>query len=330
MPEAAAHEPVTLEQYFAAVHPDDRKAVQAANTRSLQTGEMPTIQHRILRPDGTQRFVEVRGIAMEMEKDPDGHPTKVIGTVLDITERKTREQELIEAKEQAEKASRLKSAVVANMSHEVRTPLTSIIGFAEVLEEECDPSHQTFVSSIRRSSARLMDTLNSVLQLSRLEAGAQVAKKAPVDAAALVEDVRREHDAVATEEGVELRTRSEGRCRIISDREMIQRLLTNLVRNAIKFTDAGGEVRIRCAPSAEGIQLHVKDTGIGMSADFQKRMFEAFEQESTGNARRYEGSGLGLAIVRQLVNLLGGSIDVESQKGVGTHFIIELPPAIPA
>jgi PAS domain S-box-containing protein len=328
VPEAAASEPVTLAQYFAAVHPDDREAMQEAAARTLQTTKMSVLEHRIIRPDGTQRVVEIRGLAME--RDQDGHPTRVIGTALDITERKKRERELIEAKEQAEEASRLKSAVVANMSHEVRTPLTSIIGFAEVLEEECIPSNQPFVSSIRRSSARLEDTLSSVLQLSKLEAGAQATIKAPVDAATLVEDVRRDHDRLAAEAGVTLRAQTEGPSHIISDLEMVRRILTNLVSNAIKFTEAGGKVVIRCAPYEEGIQLQVEDTGIGMSADFQERMFNAFEQESTGNTRRYEGSGLGLAIVRRLVELLGGSINVESQKGVGTRFIIELPREIPS
>ena len=335
VPEASTWEAIPDKQYFDAVHPDDREAVKRASARSLQTGTMPALEHRIIRPDGTQRVVEIRGLAME--KNQNGTPTRVIGTTLDITERKKREQELIEAKEQAEqaqreaeKASRLKSAVVANMSHEVRTPLTSIIGFAEILEEECDPSNRSFASLIRRSSDRLENTLTSVLQLSKLEAGVQAPKGAPVNTSGLVEEVRRDHDALAAEARLTLRTQTEPSTRIVSDREMIRRILTNLVHNAIKFTDEGGEVIIRCLPSEEGIQLQVEDTGIGMSAGFQERMFNAFEQESSGKARRYEGSGLGLAIVQQLVKLLSGSIYVNSQKGVGTRFIVELPPEIPS
>jgi len=255
---------------------------------------------------------------------------------------------LTDAKKEAEESSRIKSAMLANMSHEVRTPLTAIIGFSEVLEEETDGQSEHFASLILKSSRRLMETLDSVLKLSRLEAGKVQLDQKPLD---LVEEARAmvlEQSNRADAAGVQLEIEAfSDRCMCMLDHGALQRILRNLVGNAIKFTDEGGGVTIRIGHSAHpptdpdavrsGAQVHVlddpperashavlqvTDNGIGMSESFQEKMFEAFHQESQGLSRSHEGSGLGLSITQRLVQLMKGDIYVRSEKGDGTTFTL--------
>lgn len=245
--------------------------------------------------------------------------------------------ELTVAKEKAEEASRLKSAMLANMSHEVRTPLTSISGFAEVLTEEASGQVEQFASMIHDNSKRLLDTLSSVLRLSKLEAGKQNLHLEPMDLVEEAEAIMTEQAERAETAGVDLRLDLCERCSCVLDPGAVQRILRNLVGNAIKFTDAGGEVVVRVAratrpPDADSgeasfthARLEVEDTGPGMSESFQENMFEAFRQESEDPRRTHEGSGLGLSITKELVDLLHGEIKVDSEPGVGTCFTIHLP-----
>jgi signal transduction histidine kinase len=242
--------------------------------------------------------------------------------------------ELTVAKEQAEEASQLKSAMLANMSHEVRTPLTSITGFAEIMAEEATGQAEHFASLIHENSQRLLETLGSVLRLSKLEAGKKGVQYERFDLVEEVEALSTEQSERAREAGVDLQVDlSCDRCPCTLDRGAVQRILRNLVGNAIKFTDAGGEVvvrldRVEQAPENAAFThacLEVEDTGAGMSEDFQEDMFEAFRQEGQSPHSGHEGSGLGLSITKQLVDLMEGTIEVESEKGVGTCFTIYLP-----
>ena len=232
------------------------------------------------------------------------------------------------------------------MSHEVRTPLTAIIGFAEILEEELSGPHCQFASRIHRSSQRLLDTLNSVLHLSKLEAGLETPDRSALDLAGELDEVADMLAPRAEEAGVDLQVEvSERPLRVVSDRDLLYRIVMNLAGNAIKFTEAGGRAKLRATRESDEhennkrqenqreenqheedqVIVEVEDTGVGISDEFQDRLFEAFTQESTGVRREHEGSGLGLAIVGRLVDLLGGTIDVESTKGEGTTFTIVLP-----
>jgi signal transduction histidine kinase len=245
--------------------------------------------------------------------------------------------ELTEAKEQAEEASRLKSAMLANMSHEVRTPLTSITGFAEVMAEEAEGQAKHFASLIHDNSQRLLETLSSVLRLSKLEAGKEGVRFEEMDLVDELEALAMEQSERAEQAEVDLRLEIDcDQCPCYLDPGAVQRILRNLVGNAIKFTDEGGEVvvRVDCsdrsaqAPSRNGFthaRLEVEDTGVGMSESFQEDMFKAFRQESQTPRSGHKGSGLGLSITKQLVDLMDGDIAVESEKGVGTCFTIQLP-----
>lgn len=246
--------------------------------------------------------------------------------------------ELTEAKEKAEEASQLKSAMLANMSHEVRTPLTSITGFAEVMQEEANGQAEHFASLIHDNSQRLLETLGSVLRLSKLEAGKQNIRFEKVDLVEELSALSAEQSERAAQAGVDLQLEAEcDQCVCWLDPGAVQRILRNLVGNAIKFTDEGGEVIVRVdrlgrAPLARRtergfthVRLEVEDTGAGMSKSFQEDMFKAFRQEAQTPRSGHEGSGLGLSITKQLVDLMDGEIAVESEKGEGTRFTIRLP-----
>jgi len=250
----------------------------------------------------------------------------VIVMVEDVSSRKAYEEQLKAAKQEAEEASRLKSALLANMSHEIRTPLTSIIGFAGVLSENLSGANARYARLAHQSGQRLMDTLDSVLRLSKLEAGIVNPEVEPMD---LVTEVRCTLDLYrpqATSNEIDLRfDASVESLPLQGAPTAVQRILSNLLNNAFKFTPAGGAVTVRVYRTDSAAVLEVEDTGVGIDDDFQSRVFDAFVQESQGLKREHEGSGLGLAIVHRLTDLLGGTIELESTKGEGTLIRVHFP-----
>lgn len=245
-------------------------------------------------------------------------------SVRDVTRQKEYERGLIEALEQAEEMSRLKSTLLTNMSHEIRTPLTSILGFAELLEEESDCEHE-FVGYITSGGRRLLQTLNSVLDLAKLEAGEWEMTRKPVNLGSVADEMIPLFEPQAREAGLTFRVvGADDGVRARADGEAIRRIAQNLISNAIKFTEAGSvEVGVG---TSERPYLRVRDTGIGMNEETQEEIFHAFRQESTGMSRIYEGTGLGLTIVEKLTDLLGAELELESAKGEGTEFTVYFDP----
>lgn len=269
----------------------------------------------------------------------DEENTEGYAMFVDITDQKKREQALREAKEEAERMNRLKSAFLANMSHEIRTPLTSIIGFAEAIGEEVEGLERCseatnigalarFSNLIERSGRRLLETLNAVLNLSKLEAGEMELAAEPIDLAEEAEEVADLFEQRAAEAGVELQVETpDGPLWGRADEGGVHIALRNLVSNAIKYTEDGGQVWARVRPEDGAAVLEVEDTGIGMDPEKVPDLFEAFGQASDGVGREYEGTGLGLAVTKQAVDQMEGALDVETEKGVGTCFTVRLPRA---
>ena len=274
----------------------------------------------IVRADGSLGLLEFESQVVDLE---DGR--RVLSLGRDVEAQRTYEQGLIEAREQAIETARVKSAFLASMSHEIRTPLTAVIGFAELLLDEVDPESRGLVEAIEAGGQRLLSTLNSVLDLARLDAHREVLRPQPLDAVAHIEQTVALLAPLAAERGLVLgvSSTSEGAPANL-DPGALDRILTNLIGNAIKFTETGG-VTVEVDIEADTLALRVVDTGIGISEDFLPELFTEFRQASEGDARSHEGTGLGLAITKRLVELMGGSITVESTWGVGTAFTILLP-----
>jgi len=273
------------------------------------------------RPDGTTRYLSVNGAPL---RTPEGVIRQVVFSIADVTDQVQYEEELRAAKEEAERANKLKAAFLANVTHDLRNPLSSIIGSAEMLAREAPEDLQSSVDRIDRSSRRLLDTINSVLDLSKLEADAVAPDLEPLDVADEVLGTAEIFQPQFEEQDVTLTTEvPEGPMPAELDPTMLHRITDNLVGNALKFTDAGGTVTLSASATDETIIIEVADTGIGIEDDFLPQLFESFSRGEDATGR--EGSGLGLPITKRLTELMGGTIEVESEKGEGTTFTVRLP-----
>jgi PAS domain S-box-containing protein len=252
-------------------------------------------------------------------------PLALIGVAVDITERKKNEADLIAAKEKAEESDRLKSAFLANISHEIRTPLNSILGFSELLEEMVvDPIQQEYLRVIARGGDRLLNIINSVIDIAKIEAGQEVVQNSRFDIKALLQDLyelnrRRNRNILFVNDAEEA-----GSFYVESDKTKLFQILNNLLSNALKYTQEGS-VRFGFTGKPGFILFYVKDTGVGIPEEFRERIFQRFQKADLENRSDFEGTGLGLAITRELVHLLGGRIWFESETGKGSVFHVELP-----
>lgn len=236
-------------------------------------------------------------------------------------------EELKTAKELAEEMNRLKTNFLSNMSHEIRTPINGILGLSQVIEMETDSNEiKNYVKLQQQSGQRLLNTITSILDLSRIEAQTSQLKLKVIDLNDLVRESILPLEGLARNKRLVLSFEpSPEKLQCLSDETMLYQVINNVVGNAIKFTDKG-EVTIRITRREDTrVSIVVQDTGIGISEEFMPRLFNSFEQESTGRSRRHEGSGLGLAISKKYIELLGGEILVESKKDQGSTFEIILP-----
>lgn len=236
-------------------------------------------------------------------------------------------EELQSAKELAEEMNRLKTNFLSNMSHEIRTPINGILGLSQVIEIETDSADiRNYVQLQQQSGQRLLNTITSILDLSRIEAQQNQLKLKIIDVNSFVRECIAPLESMARNKKLGFTFEpSKEHVQCLSDETMLYQVITNIVGNAIKFTDKG-EVTISTAlRDGTSVCIAVKDTGIGISEEFMPRIFNSFEQESVGRSRSHEGSGLGLSISKKYIELLEGEILIRSAKKAGSTFEIILP-----
>ena len=314
------------------IHPDDIPSFQRGVLESASTLGPWEYEGRLTTPGGEQKWWHA---ASTPELQPDGSIVWQ-GLLMDITRQKAIEQELHVAKEKAESAARAKADFLANMSHEIRTPMNGVIGMAELLKNTTlNDKQRHYVETIRSSSEVLLTIINDVLDISKMEAGKLELHPAPFDLRQTIEDVCTLLASRAFEKGLEVILVYEPSTptRVVADAVRLRQIMANLIGNAVKFTAAGHiliKVRnVRLQGEQATIRFSVTDTGIGISEEAGRRLFQKFEQADSSTSRRFGGTGLGLAISQQLVQLMGGEIAVDSVLGEGStfHFTLDVKTA---
>jgi signal transduction histidine kinase/ActR/RegA family two-component response regulator len=311
---------------FVTIDPRDIDHVRVAWKAHVEEGAPYRPQYRIARSDGREVWAE--GV-VSYHADAEGRPQRLVGVLQNITERKKAEDALIAAKEEAESATKAKSAFLATMSHEIRTPLNGVLGMAQAMEaDELSPTQRERLTVVRQSGETLLAILNDVLDLSKIEAGKLELDETEFDIQDLARGAHAAFTAVAGKKGIAFGLTIDRAAGGVyrGDATRVRQVLYNLVSNAIKFTERG-EVQVRVTRRGGQLVLSVRDSGIGIAPEALKRLFAKFEQADATTTRRYGGTGLGLAICRELSELMGGSIEAESHPGEGSAFTVRLPLA---
>lgn len=296
--------------------------------KAIKNGK-PTINEEQITyaDDGHNEYLETIKSPMY---DSSGKLIGVLGVGRDITERKQAGDALLHAKMDAEAANRTKSEFLANMSHELRTPLNSIFGFSQMLDEripgDLNEKQADYVSNIMKSSKHLIELINDILDLSKVEAGKMQLECENFQVDDLIDETVALMQPLAKNKNIELVTDSHT-CKknICADRKKIKDVLHNLLSNSIKFTPEKGKVRIQADCTNGMLNISVSDTGIGISEENQQKIFEPFKQINSFMTRDTEGTGLGLAIVKRYVEMHNGKLRVESEVGKGSTFTFMIP-----
>ncbi|HLY78331.1 MAG TPA: ATP-binding protein [Caulobacteraceae bacterium] len=311
------------------IHADDLPAVLELIAALSDHGGSATLEYRQIAKDGSLVWIET---SFTVAYDEATHePVEVICLSREINARKALEHDLVEALQRAEAAAAAKADFMANMTHELRTPLNAIIGFSGVLKGSVDLTSRDarHVGLIGEASGALLTVVNDVLDFSKLESGAFELDPQPFDPLALAGSVAALVEDQAAAQGLTLEVIADGAVEPVSgDGPRLRQVLLNLLSNALKFTTQGGvTLRLAQQPAGNGdvaLRVSVTDTGIGISPENQVAVFERFNQADASVSRRFGGTGLGLAICKRIVELMGGTIGVQSREGRGSTFWIEL------
>ncbi|MGZ3376563.1 MAG: ATP-binding protein [Phenylobacterium sp.] len=309
---------------WATIDERDLPRVREEWRRHEEEGAPYRPEYRVRRSD--DKDVWVQG-AVRYLTDEDGKPLRMIGALQNITDRKTAERALVQAKEEAEAATRAKSAFLATMSHEIRTPLNGVLGMAQALATGVlDTEQRQRLDVIRQSGESLLAILNDVLDLSKIEAGKLELEHAEFHLEETAQGALNAFAATAQAKGLDLTLNVQPAARgvYIGDSVRVRQILYNLISNGLKFTGKGG-VEVTLSRRGRRLRLRVSDTGIGIAPENLDGLFQKFEQADASTTRRYGGTGLGLAICRDLAELMGGEIHAESTPGEGATFIVDLP-----
>ena len=334
----------TLEQemgngWTEGVHPDDIADCVKTYLTAFDQKVPFEMEYRVMHVSGEYKWIVDLGTP---NYNSDGEFIGYIGNCFDIAERKITEQQLVIAKDKAEESDRLKSAFLSNMSHEIRTPMNGILGFAELLKEPglTGDQQQDYVRIINKSGLRMLNIINDIIDISKIESGLMMVD---ISKSNINEQIEYIHSFFKTEverKGMQLfykNTLPAKEATIYTDREKFYAIFTNLVKNAIKYTDQGSiefgyqltDVETHGRASLQDtesiLEFYVKDTGIGIHPDRHKVVFERFVQADISDSRAFQGAGLGLSIAKAYVEMLGGKIRVESESGKGSTFYFTLP-----
>ena len=267
--------------------------------------------------------------------DAAGEPSFLLGISEDITEARIVQEALLQAQAEAERANKAKSQFLASMSHELRTPLNAILGFSELLSDDTSDkfdkgTRRRFLDQIHTSGQHLLQLINDILDLSKVEAGQMELHLQSVELGELVQEVRASIEPLARSKAIVLNTESSRELSLIADSAKVKQMLLNLVSNAIKFTPSGGRIDIRVRRLESWVEIAVSDSGIGIAKEDLGRLFAEFQQLDAGPGRQQEGTGLGLALTKRFAELHGGQVIVESELGKGSTFTLRLPLQTPA
>jgi len=313
--------------FFDKIYPDEkyRQKIRDRVMSDINSGD-PEKMHwekvLVTHKDSTKRVINAVNIPLTDQNT-------MVSTVLDFTKLYKTQKKLIKAKEKAEESDRLKSAFLANMSHEIRTPMNGILGFAGLLREPhlTGEEQQEYISIIEKSGTRMLNIINDIVSLSKVEAGQMEISISDTNLNDQIDYIYKFFKPEAEQIGILLIVKKSlfGNEAIIrTDREKVYAILTNLVKNALKFTSVGAIV-FGYVKKDEFIEFFVKDTGLGVRNEQKNFIFERFRQGNESYNRNYEGAGLGLSISKAYVEMLGGRIWVESEEGRGSEFHFTLP-----
>ena len=311
------------------IYPDDAARVISEIEYSAKHLTYFTCEFRVQIPGKEIQWIYSRSTP---EKLPDGSITWY-GFNADITERKKAEKELITAKERAEESDRLKSAFLANMSHEIRTPMNGILGFTELLSDPdlTGPDQAKYIEIIQKSGARMLNIINDIVSISKVESGQMEVSLSEININEQIEYLCTFFQPEAAQKGITLSficSIPGKEANLKTDREKVYAVLTNLIKNALKFTQEGS-IEVGCVSVQTDnypfLRIFVKDTGVGITAEQKEFIFERFRQGCNSLNHKYEGAGLGLSISKAYVEMLGGKIWVESETGKGSIFYFTIP-----
>jgi PAS domain S-box-containing protein len=313
--------PNTTVSFVDLFHPDDLETIKQALVGQTEY----SMEYRIFNKAGEIRWLREHGRYI---RDDNDEILWLDGFIMDITDRRQMENDLLIAKDAAEQAAAARAAFLANMSHEIRTPMNAVIGFSDILlDTPLNTEQHKHLSTINRSARSLLHLLNDILDSAKLDKGKLELEQVDFILSEEIDTVISTFWLEAKRKGLDLQVK-------LGDNlaqgyhgapERIRQVLSNLIGNAVKFTESG-QVSLRVSQVKNGhVQFTISDTGIGMTQEQCQRVFDAFAQADASMSRRFGGTGLGTTISKQLVELMGGTIDVRSKPGEGTQFSFTLP-----